>query len=325
MAPVNLGHVRTLALCIVIVPRDFSVVMPAAVGKGAGMRLFLLTSLVMVAFAANSVLNRAALLAPEIDPLAFAWIRTVSGAAALLILVAARDRSLAIWGPLRLPGALSLALYMTTFSLAYVAIESGLGALILFGGVQITMFAGALVAKEAIPVGRWIGAVMAFLGLIWLFWPSEAFELSMLHAGLMLAAALGWGIYSLVGRKAGEPLRASASNFLLAAPLCVGLAMLAPVQLDGAPTTPYGIGLALVSGVVTSAMAYALWYSVLPQLKVSVAGLAMVSPPVIAVLGGAVLLGEVITLKLLVASALVLGGVAIGVLAPQRTSGSSGS
>lgn len=289
------------------------------------MRLFLLTALVMVAFAANSVLNRAALLAEEIDPLAFAWIRTLAGASALIVLVVLRDRTLSLRGPLRLPGSISLAVYMLGFSIAYVSIDTGIGALILFGGAQVTMFAGALAMREAVPASRWLGAALAFGGLVWLLWPSETFEISMLHAGMMIAASIGWGIYSLVGRKAGEPLRATAANFSLAAPLCILAAVLMPVQLDGVAASGFGIGLALLSGVVTSAMAYALWYTVLPQLKASVAGISMVTVPVIALAGGVLVLGEDVTLRFVLASALVLGGVAIGVLAPQRTKSSSGS
>lgn len=281
------------------------------------MRLVVLTSLVMLAFAANSVLNRAALLAPEIDALSFAWIRTASGALALLVLVAVKERGLPLAGPLRPLGALSLAVYMLGFSLAYVAIDTGVGALILFGGAQATMFIGARVMGEHVPPARWIGAGVALVGLAWLCWPSESFALSPVHAALMVAAAFAWGVYSLVGRRAGPPLRASAANFLLAAPLCIIVAFAMPVQLDGAETTARGITLALLSGVVTSAMANAVWYAVLPHLKASVAGLAMVTVPVIALVGGVVFLGEAVSLRLVLASVLVLSGVALGVLAPR--------
>jgi len=235
-----------------------------------------------------------------------------------MLIVAIRDRSAAIWGPLRVSGALSLAIYMIGFSLAYVSIDSGMGALILFGGVQVTMFAGGLLLGEQIPARRWAGAAMALIGLIWLLWPSEAIALNALHTGLMLLAALGWGIYSLVGQRAGEPVRASASNFLIAAPLCFVITMLMPAQIDAVPMTQFGIVLALVSGVVTSALAYALWYAILPQLSASVAGTAMVTPPVIAMLGGMIILGEAVTGRFILASALVLGGVLLGVLGSVR-------
>ena len=153
------------------------------------MRLFLLTGLV-VAFAGNSVLNRAALIAGEIDPLQFAWIRAGSGALALAIMVLVRDRRLSVLGPHRIAGVGSLALYMIAFSVAYVSLDAGAGALILFGVVQVTMFAGAVLVRESIPVLRWVGAGLAFGGLVWLLWPGEAEQGSLLHGGFLECARL---------------------------------------------------------------------------------------------------------------------------------------
>lgn len=285
------------------------------------MRLFLLTAMVMVAFAANSLLNRMALADGEIHALAFAAYRVASGAAALALLVFLRDRRLRLTGPRRTTGVLSLSLYMLAFSAAYVKLDAGAGALILFGGVQVTMFAGALVAREPVPALRWIGAAVAFAGLVWLMWPGGAAVPSLLHGSLMLAAAVGWGIYSLAGRSADEPLRATAANFILAAPLCFLPLFLLPVAPDAGPATARGVTLALVSGVVTSAMGYALWYSVLPRLRTSVASVAQLTVPVIALAGGVVLLGETVTPGLLAASAMVLGGVALSVVGPRWSSG----
>lgn len=281
-------------------------------------RLILLTALVMLAFAANSVLNRAALAGGHIDPLAFAWIRVTSGAVALAVLVVLRDRRLSLAGPHRVAGVLSLTLYLLAFSVAYVSLDAGAGALILFGGVQVTMFAGAVLARETVPPARWLGAVLAFAGLAWLLWPAGGARLPILHGGLMLAAALGWGIYSLAGRRSGEPLRATAANFILAAPICFAVLLLVPVAPDAVAASARGIWLAVMSGVVTSAMGYALWYSVLPQLKASVAAVAQLTVPVIALIGGVVFLGEAVTLTLVLASVLVLGGVALSVMAPGR-------
>ena len=289
------------------------------------MRVFLLTALVMTAFAANSVLNRAALAGEEIDPLGFAWWRVASGAVALAILVAIRDRRLSLLGSRRVTGVLSLTLYLVAFSVAYVALDAGMGALILFGGVQVTMFAGAVMTGERVPTLRWLGAALAFAGLVWLLWPAGAVRLPLLHGLMMVAAALGWGIYSLAGRYAGEPLTSTAANFILAAPICLALMLLQPVSPEGIEVTRTGILLAVISGVVTSALGYALWYAVLPKLQASVAAVAQLTVPVIALLGGMVFLGEVLTAKFAVASVLVLGGVALSVLAPQRTRGSNAS
>lgn len=273
------------------------------------MRLILLTCLTMVAFAANSVLNRLALIDPAMGPAAFAAIRLASGALALTALVWFRQG-----GGLRptIAGTGGLALYVIGFSFAYVTLDAGAGALILFGGVQVTMFAGAVVAREPLPIARWLGAAVAFLGLIYLLWPTGTGTgtgtgaTDIVGALLMTAAAIGWGIYSLIGRKATDPLGATAGNFLVAAPLGVVLWAVMP---DG--ITFKGVILASVSGVVTSGLGYALWYSVLPRLQVSVAAVAQLTVPVIALAGGAVFLGETLTMTFFVASVLVLGGVLI--------------
>ncbi len=277
----------------------------------------------MVAFAANSVLNRLALAEGEIDPMTFAFWRLGSGAIALVLLVLLRDRGLSLMGPRRITGSLSLLLYMVAFSIAYASLDAGVGALILFGGVQVTMFAGAVLTREAIPARRWLGAVVAFGGLVWLLWPTGAAALSPIHAVAMVLAAFGWGIYSLAGRVSGEPLRATAANFVIATPICFAAMALLPVSPDAVPPTQLGLALAVISGVVTSACGYALWYLVLPQLEASMAAVAQLTVPVIAMAGGMVFLGETLTLTFLVASVLVLGGVALSL--PQRTSGSSGS
>ena len=183
----------------------------------------------------------------------------------------------------------------------------------------------ACLRRETIPGLRWAGAVLAFAGLVWLLLPAEDIKLPLMHSVLMLAAGFGWGVYSLVGRSSGEPLRATAANFILAAPLCFLVLAVMPVAPDAEPGTLRGIMLAVISGVVTSAMGYALWFMVLPKLAPSIAAVAQLTVPVIALFGGMVFLGEAITLKFAVVSVVVLGGVALSVFAPQRTSGSSGS
>jgi len=290
------------------------------------LRLAGLTALTMLAFAANSILNRMALSAGLIDPIGFAVIRVLSGAAILVVIALVGRRGVPILAPGRAVGVVSLCLYLVGFSIAYIHLDAGLGALILFGMVQLTMFAGALRSGEAVTRGRWIGMAVALSGLAWLLWPAGAVRVPVIGAVAMGLAGVGWGIYSLVGRRAGDPLAATAANFLLAAPIIGVMPFLLPVQLDATPLTAAGVGLAVLSGAVTSGLGYALWYSVLPRLAASVAGLVQLSVPVIAVLGGAWLLGEAADLRVLGAGAVVLGGIAIGLLARHpRKMGSSGS
>ncbi len=288
--------------------------------RGKVAQIFLLTALTMVAFAANSLLNRAALLDGETGPAAFAALRMVSGAVCLCALVWLRPaRTAEPSNGIRLIGAGSLALYMLGFSFAYVALDAGVGALILFGVVQVTMFAGGLAGGERPAPGRWIGTMMALGGLAWLAWPNETEALPLGAALLMTAAAIGWGVYSLVGRKAADPLRETAMNFLVASPVALLVWLVLP---DG--VTFSGAFLAVISGAVTSGLGYALWYSVLPKLDASVAALSQLTVPVIAVVGGLAFLAEVPTMRIVLASAVILGGVALGILS-QRKSGSSGS
>jgi drug/metabolite transporter (DMT)-like permease len=289
------------------------------------MRLAALTALVMAAFAANSILNRMAVGPGLIGAADFALIRAVAGALTLAGLVALRRGRLPLLSMRRVPGALGLAVYLVGFSFAYLSIDAGIGALILFGAVQVTMFAGAVALREALPFRRWIGAALALAGLGWLVWPAGEVALPPAASAAMLAAALGWGIYSLVGRRATDALSETAANFVLAAPLC-GLALLVLPAAGGAvAATAPGVSLAIVSGAVTSGLGYALWYAVLPRLDASVSGLVQLSVPVIAMAAGVLLLGEVLTPRMIGAGLLTLGGIAYGLGAHQRIRGSSGS
>lgn len=277
------------------------------------MKLAALVALTMLAFAANSVLNRAAVNIHGMDPGAFAVIRTVSGALALLAIAGASGRlpRRTGWADMVL-GAGSLALYMVGFSLAYLTLDAGIGALILFGGVQLTMFAGAVVSREPVPLRRWLGAGVALAGLVALVWPGESVRLSWLGIAAMSAAAAGWGLFSLLARKAGDPLAATARSFVLATPLVL------PLLLLGQSASPLGMALAVLSGVVTSGLGYALWYHLVPQLGASRAAVAQLSVPVFAAGGGAALLAEPPTLRLAVATAIVLAGIAISMLPDGR-------
>lgn len=278
------------------------------------MRLLLLIALTMVAFAANSVLNRAALAAGGIDAVSFATIRLWSGAVVLVLLGLMLRGRVALGGPGRVAGVLGLVFYIYGFSVAYVALDAGLGALILFGTVQVTMFGGSLLGGERPPLLRWLGAVMAFGGLGWLLWPGGGLELSLLHGAAMVLAGVGWGIYSLAGRGARDPLLATGANFVLAAPIGLLLGLVLPGGSEAVAPEISGIGLAVVSGAVTSGLGYALWYHVLPQVTGSIAAVAQLTVPVIAMAGGMVLLGEAVTADFVVAALIVLGGVGLSVL-----------
>jgi drug/metabolite transporter (DMT)-like permease len=277
-----------------------------------GTVLALLTAVTMVAFAANSVLNRLALADGGIGAVDFAAVRTAAGAATLVSLSILAGSA---WRrDMRIPAAAALTVYMVGFSLAYLSLDAGSGALILFASVQITMFGGALIAHEAVPRRRWTGTAVAFAGLLVLVGRVEIAAGEVFAAVAMAAAGVGWGVYSLIGRGASDPLGATAANFVLALPVVGAAALLG----DGAPATGRGVWLAIVSGAVTSGLGYALWYRILPRLERSVAAISQLSVPILAAMGGVVVIGEPITPRLVLSAALIVGGVTLGTVGLGR-------
>ncbi len=274
------------------------------------MRLFLITLTALVAFAANSLLNRAALAEAAMDPAAFTGLRILSGAVVLAVLVAMQGKLrglLAAGGPVS-SGALML--YAVAFSFAYLTLDAGLGALILFGGVQITMFTGGILRGERPPARRWIGSALGLLGLGVLFVPGASAP-DPLGVVLMLVAAFGWGIYSLRGQSSTDPLLTTAGNFVWALPIAL---ILWPVLAVGGSLTPTGIALAFASGALASGLGYAVWYAVLPRLDATLAAIAQLSVPLIALTGGILFLGEAITTTFVAASVLIIGGILFAIL-----------
>jgi drug/metabolite transporter (DMT)-like permease len=274
-----------------------------------------LTLLALFAFAANSLLCRLALAEQAIDATSFTAIRLASGAAVLLVLVERtrghvtvqrlalqRPRWRDLWPPL------ALFLYALPFSLAYVRIGAATGALILFGAVQFTLLAVALRRGERPRARAWLGFVLALGGFAWLCGPSAS-RPDLLGVVLMAGAGVAWAAYTLLGRGGLDPLVANAHAFAWSSlPALMALAAAPDLSVSGR-----GVLLATLSGTLASALGYAVWYRVLPRLAVATAAFAQLTVPVIAALGAVLLLGEEPTTRLGVASALVLGGVALAV------------
>ena len=270
------------------------------------MILTLLTALTLVAFAANSLLCRMALGGALIDPVSFTTLRLASGALALALLTLRRRGARAgSW-----PSGLALFAYAIAFSLAYVSLPTGTGALILFGAVQITMIGAALWAGERLTPAQWGGGLAAMGGLVYLVLPGIAAP-DPLGAALMASSGIAWGVYSVRGRGAASPVAMTAGNFVRAAPL----ALLASVTaIRAMHLEPRGVLLAVTSGVVTSGLGYVLWYRALRGLSTTQAALVQLTVPIIAAFAGVVLLSEVVSARLVLSSALVLGGVMVAVL-----------
>ena len=275
-------------------------------------RIFVLTLLAMVAFAGNSLLCRAALLGGRIDAASFTTIRVVSGALALWLIVRAQHGRAPRAGSWR--SAFALFAYAAAFSFAYLSLTAATGALLLFGAVQVTMIGWGLWRGERLGGWQIVGLACALGGLIGLLLPG--LSAPPLHgAGLMLVAGVAWGVYSLRGRGAGDPLEATAGNFLRAVPFALALS-LAWLAWSRADLT--GSLLAIASGALTSGIGYAIWYTALPGLKAASAATVQLSVPPLAALGGVVALGEPPTLRLLVASVAILGGIALVIAERKR-------
>ena len=268
-------------------------------------RVFVLTLLAMLAFAGNSLLCRAALATGRIDAASFTTIRVLSGALALWLIVRLKAGGSAKAGSW--PSAFALFAYAAAFSFAYLTLTTATGALLLFGAVQVTMIGWGFWRGDRLSGWQALGVVTALGGLVGLLLPGLSAP-PLEGAALMLLAGVAWGVYSLRGKGAGPPLPATAGNFLRAVPFAaaLSLATLPWVKLDAA-----GAALAVASGALTSGIGYAIWYSALPGLKAASAATVQLSVPPLAALGGVILLGEPLTLRLLLASVAILGGIAL--------------
>ena len=259
----------------------------------------------MCAFAANSLLCRAALADSSIDAVSFTVVRLISGAV-MLWLLTLRSRG-EREAPRDWPAVAALCVYAITFSLAYVSLSAGAGALILFGAAQITMLAAGFRAGERFPPAAWAGLVLAAAGVAYLVSPGvrapEPFG-----ALLMAVAGVTWGIYSLRGRALTNPLGANARNFIGSVPFAAVLALIATAS---GHSTMRGVWLAAGSGAVTSGLGYVVWYAALKDLAAMRAAVVQLSVPVLAALGGVLFLAEAITLRLGLSAAAVLGGIAL--------------
>lgn len=269
-------------------------------------RIIFLTVLAMTAFAGNSLLCRLALGAGLIDAASFTMLRVSSGALMLGLIFIFRGRPLGTSTATWRSGAM-LFVYMAFFSFAYLSLGAGMGALILFGAVQLTMFAYALKEGERYPPLSWFGLCLALGGLVYLVMPGLSAP-DLQGALLMAVAGIAWGIYSLLGRGATDPLEATARNFVYSIPLCLLVSLIFWSDLH---ITGQGLILAIASGALASGCGYVIWYAILPHLGAARAATVQLCVPALAAFGGVILLSEDLGLRLILASIATLGGVAL--------------
>lgn len=272
-----------------------------------------LTGLALLAFAGNSVLARVALVDGAIGFGLFTTLRVVSGAVVLLLIVGPRyARTSGSW-----LGGVSLLGYAGLFSIAYLNLSTGMGALILFASVQITMIGWGLSRGERMGAVQAFGVILAVAGLIWLLLPGLERPHPM-AAIVMMGSGVCWGIYSLLGRGGGNPTHVTAGNFLRAAVLIVPIFAVWMLTGPNEAVSAKGVGLAFMSGALTSGLGYAIWYRALKGLSASRAGVLQLMVPPLAALGGILLLSEPLTARFIGASAIILIGIALAVIKRTR-------
>jgi drug/metabolite transporter (DMT)-like permease len=276
-------------------------------------QLMVLTCLVMVAFAANSLLCREALASSSIALTDFTVVRLISGAVTLSLLAVLINGSRKLGG--HWLSAVALFGYAAFFSLAYTTLNAGTGALLLFGAVQLSMISWGFIQGERFSTKKWLGLLSAFLGLVWFVLPGVQAP-PLMGSILMVAAGICWGVYSLRGRGAKDPMADTAGNFVRAAPLSLLLYLL-PNETS-VTATATGWILAVASGALASGVGYALWYMVLPKLAAGTSAIVQLSVPIIAALGGVIFQDEPLETRLIIASAVILGGIFLFIHSGQR-------
>lgn len=283
-------------------------------------RTVVFTIFALLAFAANSLLCRSALGEPSIDAASFTSIRLLSGAVALWII----GRLLTPGGSPRASGswrsAFALFLYAAGFSFSYLSLSAGTGALLLFGAVQATMIGAGLLGGERPHPAQWIGLLIAIGGLAFLVFPGLSAP-SPLGAALMVVAGVAWGVYSLRGRGVGDPTAVTADNFRRAVPFAAGVTL---ATLSDAHVSPTGAWLAGLSGALASGVGYVLWYAALRGLTATRAATVQFSVPILVALGAVIVLDEPVSLRLVVATVLIIGGVALTLMGRESTIASRG-
>lgn len=269
----------------------------------------------MLAFATNSILCRYALQGDEIDASSFTAIRLLSGAISLLLLVSIKKRGLVNIKQGSWLTSLVLFVYAVTFSYAYISLNTGAGALILFASVQLTMVLVSLFKGKMLSIFEWIGLITAFSGLSYLLLPGVT-PPPIIGSVLMVISGVAWGFYTLAGKGATNPLLKTTNHFLRTIPF---IAILFLFTFEDSSISTAGLLLAITSGAMTSGLGYAIWYLALNGLTVTQAAVAQLTVPIIATFGGVLFVNESVTMQLIIATVLVLGGMLISSISSNRS------
>jgi drug/metabolite transporter (DMT)-like permease len=281
--------------------------------KNPALQIPLFTAFALICFAANSVLNRLALGGNMIDAGSYIGIRLLSGALTLWLIngFSKQNFGLILRGsPL---SAFYLFLYGVAFSYAYRSLTSGTGAFILFGTVQTTMLAVLLLRGERPKLAEWVGLFIALSGLTYLVFPGLSAP-DPFGALLMITAGIAWGFYTLRGKGVKDPLETTARNFILSVPMVLAVNLFSFFK---AHFSIEGVVYAIISGAIASGVGYVIWYAALKGLTTTQAALLQLSVPIIAAFGGVTFLSETITIRLIIAGVLIIGGVTLALVSKR--------
>ena len=279
------------------------------------------TTLALIAFAANSVLCRLALGENNIDAASFTIIRLLSGAITLWILINLKNLFNKDNNNQKEPkgswyGSLMLFIYAITFSFAYITLDTATGALILFGSVQITMILVNTFKGNKLHIFEWLGVALAFIGFVYLMLPGINTP-SVFGFLLMTLSGIAWGFYTLNGRGSLNPLMDTAHNFIKTIPFVIILGVIQILLMENSHLSETGIILAILSGAIASGVGYSIWYSVLPHLSVVLSAVLQLLVPVIAAVGGVLLVNEMVTQRLVLSGVMILSGILLVIMAKQ--------
>ncbi len=278
-------------------------------------KLIFFTTIVLLFFASNSLLVKYALLYNYADAYSLTFLRLLSGALVLVALVYIKEKKIGISFKQNRLSSLMLFAYAIFLSYSYLNLDAGLGALILFAAVQLTILLYSLIKKEDVNLQKILGIIISFLGLVYLLYPSESFTLSLYHVVLMIISGIAWGAYTLLGKNTSNATRHTMDNFVKATLLCLISFIVLMPEIN---ITSNGILLAFISGGITSALGYALWYYILPQMQSITSGVVQLLAPPITIFISVLLLGELLTFKLIISTCIILIGIFLAIYTKKK-------
>jgi len=278
-------------------------------------KLLTLTLTALLFLALNSILCKAALVNDYIDAYSFTFFRLFFGALTLVLIYYYKNKIFSISFKKNWITSFMLFIYAICFSYAYISLDAGLGTLLLFGVVQITMLISSLFLKEKISLQKLFGMILAFAGLAYLLYPKESFELSYIHVLLMTLSGIAWAFYSILGKKSTDAVFNTMDNFVKAS--LIALVFYIFINLDNLHLSLNGILLAFISGSITSAIGYVIWYKVLPQMQIITASVIQLLVPIISIIFSVIFLSELFTFNLTLSTIIISLGILLAIFSKK--------